>query len=396
MPLAIYRRHSSECRFVGRPRHDARSQKCGCPIWVQGSLGREYLRESLNLTSWQAAQDLIRGWEASGEVGVVRTEIPGITDAVERFFEDMKARGLSDVTIAKQDVLLRKQFLPWCRTKGFHALKQISVDDITQFRATWTDSAITKYKKQERLKGFFHFCVAREWIRTNPVAGLKPIKVPPSQTLPFEPEQIDKILAACDRFSLKGIYGEQNRARLKALTLLMRYSGLRIRDAVTCERKRLLDGKLFLYQAKTGTPVYCPLPPLVVEALEALESPNEKYFFWSGNGKPKSAVADAQRSFRKLFESAKVDGHPHMFRDTFAVELLKRGVPIEAVSMLLGHASIKVTEKHYKPWVKTLQEKLEADAMKGWPIRKFSSRNGRKQRGSTTKRSQRQRRAQAR
>ena len=34
--------------------------------------------------------------------------------------------------------------------------------------------------------------------------------------------------------------------------------------------------------------------------------------------------------------------------------------------MLLGHASIKVTEKHYKPWVKTLQDKLEADAMKGW------------------------------
>ena len=25
------------------------------------------------------------------------------------------------------------------------------------------------------------------------------------------------------------------------------------------------------------------------------------------------------------------------------------------------------TEKHYKPWVKTLQDKLEVDAMKGWP-----------------------------
>jgi hypothetical protein len=35
--------------------------------------------------------------------------------------------------------------------------------------------------------------------------------------------------------------------------------------------------------------------------------------------------------------------------------------------MLLGHASIKVTEKHYKPWVKTLQDKLETEAMKAWP-----------------------------
>jgi hypothetical protein len=55
-----------------------------------------------------------------------------------------------------------------------------------------------------------------------------------------------------------------------------------------------------------------------------------------------------------------------MFRDTFAVELLKKGVSLETVSMSLGHASIKVTEKHYKPW-ETLQDKLEADAMKGWP-----------------------------
>ena len=65
-----------------------------------------------------------------------------------------------------------------------------------------------------------------------------------------------------------------------------------------------------------------------------------------------------------------------MFRDTFAVELFKHGVAIETVSMLLGHASVKVTEKHYKPWVKTLQDKLEADAMKGWPKapRRYRSR----------------------
>ncbi len=105
----------------------------------------------------------------------------------------------------------------------------------------------------------------------------------------------------------------------------------------------------------------------MVDALKEVKGPNPKYFFWTGNGKPKSAVADAQRSFRKLFELAEVDGHPHMFRDTFAVELLKAGVSLDVVSMLLGHASVKVTEKHYKPWVKTLQDKLETDAMKGWP-----------------------------
>jgi integrase len=182
-----------------------------------------------------------------------------------------------------------------------------------------------------------------------------------------EEEQMTAILDACDRYPIMGIYNHGNRQRMKTLTLLMRYFGLRIGDAVTCARDRLVGSKLFLYQAKTGTPVYCPLPPIVVEALSAIEGQNPKYFFWTGNGKQKSEVADAQRSFRKLFELAGVDGHPHMFRDTFAVELLKNGVSLETVSMLLGHASIKVTEKHYKPWVKTFQDKLEADAMKGWP-----------------------------
>jgi len=33
---------------------------------------------------------------------------------------------------------------------------------------------------------------------------------------------------------------------------------------------------------------------------------------------------------------------------------------------LLGHSSIKVTEKHYSPWVRAHQEQLEADARRSW------------------------------
>jgi hypothetical protein len=51
--------------------------------------------------------------------------------------------------------------------------------------------------------------------------------------------------------------------------------------------------------------------------------------------------------------------HPHRFRDTFAVELLQNGVSLEDVSKLLGHSSVKITEKHYAPWVKGRQERLE-------------------------------------
>jgi len=56
----------------------------------------------------------------------------------------------------------------------------------------------------------------------------------------------------------------------------------------------------------------------------------------------------------------------HRFRDAFAVQLLLEGVPMERVSVLLGHSSIRVTERHYAPWVRARQEQLEADIVRTW------------------------------
>ena len=70
--------------------------------------------------------------------------------------------------------------------------------------------------------------------------------------------------------------------------------------AITLERSRLVGDSILLYQAKTRTPVYVPLPPDVAEILRTVPPglrSNPRYFFWSGNGHPKSAVADWQRSF---------------------------------------------------------------------------------------------------
>jgi len=43
------------------------------------------------------------------------------------------------------------------------------------------------------------------------------------------------------------------------------------------------------------------------------------------------------------------------------VELLLAGVPLERVSILLGHTSVRITEKHDAPWVRERQEQAEAD-----------------------------------
>ena len=43
-------------------------------------------------------------------------------------------------------------------------------------------------------------------------------------------------------------------------------------------------------------------------------------------------------------EGRREQGTPHRFRDTFAIELLLQGVPIERVAVLLGRSRVRVTE----------------------------------------------------
>ena len=141
-----------------------------------------------------------------------------------------------------------------------------------------------------------------------------------------------------------------NADRMKTFVLTMRHSGLRIGDTIALKRDWLKGNKLFLHTQKTGTPVYVLLPPAVVEALAKVNGDGE-YFFTSGKAKPQTARANWSRYLDTVFELAKVkDAYSHRFRDTFAVSLLENGVSIENVSVLLGHSSVRITERHYKPW----------------------------------------------
>jgi integrase/recombinase XerD len=143
------------------------------------------------------------------------------------------------------------------------------------------------------------------------------------------------------------------------LTLL--YSGFRISDAVKLARAKvnMQTGQLLIRMMKTGAPLYVRLPQIALDALAALpvESP---YFFWSGKSKLSCAIGSARRTIDCLLNLAKViDGHPHRFRDTFSVALLTNGTDLRTVQLLLGHTSIKTTEKHYAPFVVSMQRALD-------------------------------------
>ncbi|MCI0724911.1 MAG: site-specific integrase [Acidobacteria bacterium] len=366
--LTIYRRHRKSCSHRGHGENRGRRyRRCQCPIWVAGLIGEVRLRRSLGTRDWQKAQEIVREWEADGQAKQEEQGPITVKTACDSFENDAKARGLREPTLYKYRLLF-SQLQTFCEGAGVRFIHELDLGLCRRFRESWKQENLSALKTLERLRAFFRFCQESGWVKESPARGLKNPRVTQSPTLPFDSAEIVKILKACDGYNAKHPKAGRLQAhRVKALVLLLRYSGLRIRDAVTLERDRITNGKLMLYQAKTGTAVYCPLPPLVVQALECL--PATRYFFWSGESDPKSAVGDWQRTLRRVFTLAEVpSGHAHRFRDTFAVELLKAGVPLDRVSVLLGHQSTRVTERHYSPWVRERQEQLEADVRRTWAL----------------------------
>lgn len=56
----------------------------------------------------------------------------------------------------------------------------------------------------------------------------------------------------------------------------------------------------------------------------------------------------------------------HCLRDTAACEWLGAGVLLERVSKLLGHKSVKTTERYYAKWIPERQEQLDNALVATW------------------------------
>jgi len=285
-----------------------------------------------------------------------------IEQMVELYLTDKKTQGLAADVIAKNKRELGR-FADFMAGRGRLFPHEISQEDLTEFRGGWEErypSSTTRSKVQERLRGFLRYCHALRLIDRIP--HLTPIKVAEPPTMPLTDEQYAKLLSVIpDEF--EAVKAE----RVRGLIQLMRYSGLAVGDAVLLERKELHKSgeryRVTTSRQKTDTHVSVLLPPLVgAEVLAAMKlNKNPLYAFWNtGTGKPQSAVTNWQHDLRQVFRAAGMeDGHPHQLRDTFAVDLLQKGVPLEQVSKLLGHESIKTTEKYYAKWVKSRQDRLD-------------------------------------
>lgn len=351
--LNLWRRHSPNCKHKTR-----QYKKCSCPIWVQGTLHGKWMKKSLGIRNWESAQKIVRDWEAGKTYEQV-----SVKEGCERWLADCEFRKLKPQSLKKYRHVakeLTEEYGEW-------PLREMNIHRIRGMREKWDYSPLTSWKRIEMTRSFFSFCLVSGWIEKNPCVGLKSPLIKHKPTLPFSKEEWKDILMALDVYQEVHVASTKRTHRqLKALLLLMRYSGLRISDAIALKKSDVRDGKVFLYQAKTGHPVLIPLPDFVLEALDDLTDTGE-YFFWNGDCALKTRITEWQERLKKIFVIAGIPtGHGHQLRDTFAVDLLQNGVPIETVATILGHTSIRTTEKHYSPWVKSRQIALEKEIKKVW------------------------------
>jgi integrase len=322
------------------------------------------------MRDWTKANLTIQKWEAEERISERDAPVT-LTDAWASMLADLEAQKLTAGTIRKYK-LLERQMKAFGVEHGLTLLNQFDLDTLGKFRATWKIGPRTSTKQLERLRAFFRFAHDRQWVEFNAAVKIKLPKVPVCPTLPLTAKEMVNIYNACDGLmATTQSHGKVNVYLLKTLILLMRYSGMRISDAVALTTDQIDGKKLFLYTQKTGVPVYTILPDSVVKALATAPRKSDTRYFWSGNGKLETAVCDWQEDIKEVFELAGIkkgesNAMSHRFRDTFAVELLLARVPIERVSILLGHSSMRITEKHYSPWVRDRQEQLEADIAGAW------------------------------
>ena len=380
--ITIFVRHSSDCKYRG----DEFCRRCRCRKHLRWTQNGVQYRRMAGTRSWEEAEDVKRRLQdqlAGRTEARPEDNVRPVSEAIDLFIKDKKVQGVTPGVISRYTVELGR-LNQYCEHKGVYTVREITRELLTGYCTTWETyypSSNTRYKVRERVRSFLRYCYECEWLDRIPQLPKITVDEPP--TMPLTDDEYKRLLEAINVASPKRWgrnpqpFTENMRSRIHALFQLMRWSGLAIRDAVTLERGEIQHDKakgvyrIVTSRQKTGTHVSVPIPTDVAEELLAVANGNGRYVFWSGEGAEATIAKNWSNCYvQPIFEAARIErkGHmlSHRLRDTFAVDLLEKGVPLEEVSKLLGHTSIKTTERHYAKWVQGRQDRLDSLVIGTW------------------------------
>lgn len=209
-------------------------------------------------------------------------------------------------------------------------------------------------KHIERLRKMINLAVKLDWLSKDPFASFK--------------KHIDKVeRESLSRIELSAMAGKEftiDRLRhVRDMFLFSCYTGLSYIELAELTPNKIItgiDGGLWIStsRAKTDTSVRIPLLPHAIDLIE-----NYRNDIRAQNNGTVFPVISNQRMNGYLKEIADLCGITktltfHIARHTFATTItLSNGVPIESVSKMLGHTSIRTTQIY----AKVIEHKLSED-----------------------------------
>ena len=314
-------------------------------------------------------------------------QLKPLGEALEQWLAGMKGPGETSVNAYRGTT---RKIQRWADRAGVVYVNDVAPAMLDQWRGSWAPDAGDKENRLSpttqaalltRIKAFFRWATAMEYSKRNPTLMLKAITPDDSQTWPLTPEQFDELLEATYRLDVEARYESAKVGQhLRALFLVQRWTGLRVGDVLILPKAALQGNRLtaVIRKKRNRKPlaarVECVLPDHVVLALNSLPLRREEhpdYYFWSRtctediNTNKWLRKVDRLNDYLSFTDEA---GHPmafrsHMLRDTFAVEMLLAGVPLEKVSKLLTHESVTMTERYYAKWSASRRQQLEDEAI---------------------------------
>jgi integrase/recombinase XerD len=371
--VTVYPRHSKKCQR-NKDKSARQYKRCKCPLWLEWNENGIQFRKSAKTRTWEIANKAARKLEEELDLKALGIEPPkkadyiSIQSATDLYLKDMAQRGIKDPSKARRMLFLLRDY---ANGKNVILLKDVTARLLTEWRSGWTfrkdsDSPAVHWSV---VKTFFKWAFSTDLIPADPSAKLKSLPCGRKQVMPLSRDEFDRILAEIGQCG----FGPETEYRVRTFILLQRWSGLACMDAATLGRDSLNDSNnISRERTKTNAGVFIPIPPALAEMLRALPNDHPDYFFWNPKRmKTTSLVAQFGDWVRAVFDKAGVPHSSsemltHRFRHTFAVEMLLADVRIERVSKLLGHKTVRTTEKYYSAWVKERQQQLEAEVKDAW------------------------------
>lgn len=217
-------------------------------------------------------------------------------------------------------------------------LHEISALDIEKFKSVkvYEVSRTTVNHYLKILKRMFNIAIEWGYAKENPVKGVKFFSEKDSLR--------ERILSTDEEVRLLEAASEQ----LTPILIIALNTGMRRGEMLnlTWDRIDLQQRIIQVINTKSGRNRAIPINSNLLKLLNELKM-NRKNGYLFHNPRTGCPYRTVQRSFKNACRRAKIEGlRFHDLRHTFASRLIELGVDIVRVKELLGHSTVKVTERY--------------------------------------------------